>query len=184
MSRMSVESRYQETPTEMTTSMITKRTSHEASNVMKDTMTRQIWGTYSRSYGTGENYRTQELDQTSVWKDVCRKVEMSRDDPETIDAPTHTQVNDSDICSVPTGIVTLSISLHSEGPMTESAGIDAALLSDSSSETEIPETLPSLLDTPGNDLLQTHQQPGGGGSCGSRSTWDYKSLSHCPRYSG
>ena len=86
---------------------------------------------------------------------------MSRDNPEAIDAPihTHTQGNDSNIGSVSTGIVALSISSRSGGPMTESSGIDAASLSDSSSATEIPETLPSLLDRQGHDFLQTHPQP-------------------------
>ena len=90
ISRMSVKSREQEMPKEMAASMIMKGTSHEASDVMEETMTRQIWGTYSKWYGTGENYTTQELDHTSFWKDAWRKVGMSHDDPETIDAPTHT----------------------------------------------------------------------------------------------
>ena len=102
-------------PTEIAESRIMKRTSHEASDVMKDTMTMQIRGTYLKLYGTEENYTTQETDHTSVWKDVWREVEMSRDNPETIDAPiyTHTQGNDSDIGSVSTGIVALSILSHS-----------------------------------------------------------------------
>ena len=89
---------------------------------------------------------------------------MSRDNPETIDAPiyTHTQGNGSNIGSVSTGIVALSILSHSEdsiGPMTESSGIDAASLSDSRSGTEIPEMLPSLLDRSGHDILEGGAAP-------------------------
>ena len=67
--------------------------------------------------------------------------------------------------SVSTGIVAFSISSHSGdsvGPMTASSGIDAVSLSDSSSGSEILETLPSSLGGPGHDFLQTHPQPGRG----------------------
>lgn len=42
MSRMSVMSREQEIPTELPVSMIIEGTSHEARDLMEDTMTRQI----------------------------------------------------------------------------------------------------------------------------------------------
>ena len=92
---------------------------------------------------------------------------MSRDSPKVIDASIqpHTQSNDSDIGSVSTGIVAFSISSHSGdsvGPMTASSGIDAVSLSDSSSGSEILETLPSSLGGLGHDFLQTHPQPGRG----------------------
>ena len=46
--------------------------------------------------------------------------------------------------------------------MTASSGIDAVSLSDSSSGSEILETLPSSLGGLGHDFLQTHPQPGRG----------------------
>ena len=43
---------------------------------------------------------------------MWREVELSRDDPETINAPTdtHTEGNDSEVGSISTGIVALSVS--------------------------------------------------------------------------
>lgn len=97
---------------------------------------------------------------------MLREVELSHDDPGTIDVPidTHTQGIDSEVGSISTSIVALSISSQNEnsiGPMTELSVIDAASVSDSSSETEIPETSTSLPDRLGHDLLWTRPQPEG-----------------------
>ena len=100
-------------------------------------MTGQLMGTNSELYKTRENDTTQERDNIFMWKDIWKKVEMSCNNPEVIDASMqpHTPSNGSDIDSVSTGIDALSMLSHSrdsDGPMTASSGIDAALLSDSS----------------------------------------------------
>jgi hypothetical protein len=41
-------------------------------------MTRQIVGTNSELYKTGENDTTQEKDQIFVWKDIWRQVDTSK----------------------------------------------------------------------------------------------------------
>ena len=111
-SGMSIDGKRRETPTENTVSRTMKRTSHEASEAMKDNMNIQTRGTYLQSSGTKEKYMTQETDHTFVWKNMWREVELSRDDPETINAPTdtHTEGNDSEVGSISTGIVALSVS--------------------------------------------------------------------------
>ena len=72
---------------------------------------------------------------------------------------------------ISTSIFASNILSHSgksdaDGPTTDSTGIDAASLKDSSLGSEILETLPSSADRLGHNSLQDHPQPSGGGGVG------------------
>ena len=83
---------------------------------MKDNMNMQTGGTYLESSGTKEKYTTQVTARTFAWKDVWWEVELSHDDPEKIDVPIDTKIQDIDgeVGSISTSIIALNISSHNE----------------------------------------------------------------------
>ena len=92
---------------------------------------------------------------------------------------------------ISTSIFASNILSHSgksdaDGPTTDSTGIDAASLKDSSLGSEILETLPSSADRLGHNSLQDHPQPSGGGGvgCCSKPPWRKRLSSRRPWRSG
>ena len=103
----SIDGEGREIPTEKTASKTIKGTIHKARGAVKDNMNIETGGTYLELSGTKEKYTTHVTDHTFAWKDVWWELELSRDDPETIDVPvdTKTQNSDSEVGSISTGII-------------------------------------------------------------------------------
>jgi hypothetical protein len=68
----------------------------------------QIKKIYLQSTWTKEKYKTQKTDHAFVWKNVWKKVELSHDDPGTIDIPMNTYTQNDDSVA---GLISMSIAV-------------------------------------------------------------------------
>ena len=105
---------------------------------------------------TRENVTTEEKHHTFLWKDVWRKEQTSQSSPRLLNdsMETHTPGGDSNMSTLSEEIVALSILAHrgdGSDPMTESLGIDAVSLTESSTESET--------QTPPSSVLGKEQEP-------------------------